>query len=494
MIRRLASMLIVLILAAESSPAADELVVVRAYADALITHAKDTYGRQTSPLFATTLDRETMQMIEPERAPPVYGLTERERVVAGANPMHDQNLYQILYALTTLTGESRYAKEADASLRWFFSNCPSRETWLLPWGEHMGWDLKAERRIWKLGGTLHAFSRPWVLWPTIYMLEPGASLKFSKGLWEHQIGNQDTGNFARRAYYDTHGPGVNRDDPRHAGFYIATWGHALRELRDDRYLSDLSLGTWSLALENRRNEWLERSIRKLVTYMAGRRSGESGAIAEDSGTPTTAEWWHGRLVRPVGTLSLAVDLWDASDTVSDEVAEEMRSLATHIDTTFLALPHDPDGKGFVTGVDKYKLAPFGPEGTLVSTDWFAEGERRTHAEVANLCAMRFGQTKERRFRSLVMRTARLYMTLEPDLENPGDPGLLRYIEKVVGGETPLYPVAIGQAIKLMINAYALSEDRRYLARAEHFGKLRSKRSSGTQSCRERRTETIITKP
>ena len=35
----------------------------------------------------------------------------------------------------------------------------------------------------------------------------------------------------------------------------------------------------------------------------------------------------------------------------------------------------------------------------------------------------------------------------------------------------MYPVAIGQAIKLMLNAHALGGDRRYLDRAEHFGAM-----------------------
>ena len=127
------------------------------------------------------------------------------------------------------------------------------------------------------------------------------------------------------------------------------------------------------------------------------------------------------MVRPVGTLSLAVDLWDAADEVSDGLATEMRALATQIDSVFLRLPHDPGGQGFVTGVDVYTLKPFGPEESIVSTGWFAEGERRTHAEVANLCAMRFRQTKDRRYRGLIVETAKRYLTLEPALSDPGYP-------------------------------------------------------------------------
>ncbi len=37
--------------------------------------------------------------------------------------MHDQNLYQILYALTIITGEKKFAEEADKTLLFFFKNC-----------------------------------------------------------------------------------------------------------------------------------------------------------------------------------------------------------------------------------------------------------------------------------------------------------------------------------------------------------------------------------
>ena len=81
------------------------------------------------------------------------------------------------------------------------------------------------------------------------------------------------------------------------------------------------------------------------------------------------------------------------------------------------------------------------------------GNGRTHAEVANLCALRYAQTKDARYRSLVQGTAQRYLELDPILNDPGDPGWWRALERVIGGETPVYPVAMGQAIKLMLNAY-----------------------------------------
>ena len=97
----------------------DYLKVVTNYANALITHGRDKYGPVKSPLIATTLERGTFGMIERDGAPEIAGVRDRERVFEGANPMHDQNLYQILFALTQLTGNIEYAQHADQTLAWF---------------------------------------------------------------------------------------------------------------------------------------------------------------------------------------------------------------------------------------------------------------------------------------------------------------------------------------------------------------------------------------
>ena len=114
----------------------------------------------------------------------------------GANPMHDENLYQVLYALTEATGDKRYADEADKTLKWFFEHCQSPVTGLLAWGEHMGWDFNTETIIWKksrhhgaelLECVTHEFACPWVLWERSFELAPEACRKFALALWEHQI-------------------------------------------------------------------------------------------------------------------------------------------------------------------------------------------------------------------------------------------------------------------------------------------------------------------
>ena len=134
----------------------DYLAIVRGYADAMIERGRDHYGPQNSPLFASFLKLEpTIEQPTPGARdvtnrtllPPfnLSGYRGGDRMWTAANPMHDENLYQVMYALAKVTGQKRYAEEADRTLKWFFEHGQSKETGLFAWGEHLGWDLWEEK-------------------------------------------------------------------------------------------------------------------------------------------------------------------------------------------------------------------------------------------------------------------------------------------------------------------------------------------------------------
>ena len=208
----------------------DYLAIVKAYANTMIEQGRDTYGQEHTPLFAAGLDRKTF---EPGKFPGIQGIRGGDRATTGANPMHDENLYQVLYALTEITGDEKYAREADRALEWFFNHCQSPATGLMTWGEHIGWDFYTDKMRGK--DTKHEFFRPWILWDKCWKLTPDAAEQFAKGLWIHQISNHETGNFSRHATWSKHGPGVRDEYPRHGGFYIMTWAKAYRETQDPIY-------------------------------------------------------------------------------------------------------------------------------------------------------------------------------------------------------------------------------------------------------------------
>ena len=216
---------------ASTSATNDFLVVVRRYADTMIERGRDTYGPQKSGLLLSALDRTTLSPLQVRPAAP-GGIRRGDRPgrawtsMNGANPHLDENLLRILYTLSEITCEPRYGKVADEELTWFFQNTMSPKTSLLPWGEHLSWDVILDISISGGDEMMHEFARPWVLWERCFALVPEPSTKFALGLWEHQIANHKTGGFDRHAPYLEHGPVDGKDFPRHAGFYIGTWCYA----------------------------------------------------------------------------------------------------------------------------------------------------------------------------------------------------------------------------------------------------------------------------
>ena len=420
-----------------AAPKHDYLAVVRAYADAMIEHARDHYGSESSPLFAVTLDRQTMslpvaEVLENLAALPrkAWGIRPHDRMLSGANPMHDENLYQVLYALSDLTGEPRYAAEADAALKWFFDHAQSPATGLMAWGEHIGWDFRTEQTIKKNAGNTHEFYRPWVLWDRTYKLAPDAAARFARGLWDHQIKDHQTGDFSRHADWSRHGPHGQNQYPRHGGFYIATWARAYKQTRDPVFL---------------------QAIDVLMGFYERHRSPQTGAIPAEIGNPRS----KGKLLWPQSTVSLAIDLWDAADGMPDDVARRMHDMARGIDRVFIALPHElaPDGRGFVTQshVDTLKAVDVRNKDHHPFAHLWADGYgESTDAKIANMLILRDAQVKDAGYRPLILAAADRYMTTEPRTDYP------------------IYPAALGDVIELMLSAYQLTGDQRYMDRAVHF--------------------------
>ena len=400
-----------------SSEADRLLTVVQRYADTLLSEGRDRYGDEDSPLVAAALDRETLRLPTGERLEELrnlprseWGIRSHDRVLTGANPMHDQNLYQVLYALAEITGSDRYRDAADTILKTFFSTCQHPATGLLAWGEHSAWDFRTDTFIdrpeeeeW---GHVHEFFRPWVLWERSFALAPDACRRFAQGLWEHQIDDPKTGNFSRHARIDRHEPGRNSEYPRHGGFYIATWAHGYEETGEDVF---------------------PRAIRTLVEYFNERRSPQSDALPAESASRS-----EGRLVWPHSSLGLAVDLHRHADRMPDPLSRRMKSTAQRTDEVFLRLDHrlTEDGWGFVTACHTDTLEPGdvrGADRRFTARKWATGYGDATDARIALICHLRYQQTEDERYRRLILDTADRYLEGRPDASIPLFPGTLGHV-------------------------------------------------------------------
>ena len=358
---RLVSPLFVLLLFAPAwggqEPASAYLDVVRRYADTMIERGRDTYGPQKTGLLLSALDRMTLAPLTVRPAPP-GGIRRGDRpgqpwsAMTGANPHLDENLRRVLYTLSQITGDSQYAKVADEELSWFFRNTLSPKTDLLPWGEHLSWDCIADKPISGGEESMHEFARPWVLWDRCYELAPEQSKRFALGLWNHQIANQKTGGFDRHAPYFEHGPVDGKDFPRHAGFYILTWGHAYKHTKDETFL---------------------KAIEALVARFERKRVQKDGTM--------------------VGTIG-PLDCETAAGMVPDPLAARLRAFAEKEDELIL-----PD-------LQKQK----GPGPPLWQNGYSAS----TQASTAMFCLARFEQVGKKDYRDVIIAIAEQYIDSRPE--------------------------------------------------------------------------------
>ena len=395
------------------TPRPDYLETVRAYVDTMLDHGQDTYGKKHTPLFAEELDPTTKRMLEGEaleKAAAIdfkdWGIRSHDRMLGGANPQHCLNLYQVLYALTDITGDKRYATEADESLTYFFENCQSDATGLLYWGEHAGWDLQTDSPLEKRSGDIHEFFRPWILWNKSWQLAPEPCHRFALGLWEHQIGDHETGDYSRHATISKHGPGTNAPYARHGGAYIETWAFAYSQTKDEIFL---------------------QAIRSVVDGLERARLHEGGYLVGGSKTR------GGR--RPFD-ISLAISLENAAAHVPQDLATRLREVARTNDEIFSKTVPD------MATAAKRKI-----DAKALWSNAYGAGPR---AGRANVYMLRYRQTQDDAYRRAVLQEANLYRTHEIDLTHP------------------VWPGTFGDAIWLMLNAHELTGNDQYLQTAHTF--------------------------
>lgn len=142
----------------KTQDACDCSAIVRAYADYMIEHGRDRYGKVHSPLFVTVLNRRTGKafqapyphVITKPYAPGLrrdHKMRPYDRTYQGSNPLEDIPLYELLYRYTDLTGDKRYAEEADKSIAYFFEKGWSPRTKLPGWGSHMYYDVNSDMAV-----------------------------------------------------------------------------------------------------------------------------------------------------------------------------------------------------------------------------------------------------------------------------------------------------------------------------------------------------------
>jgi len=354
----------------ESIPDSPFIGVVYGYADAMLEHGRDTHGPKKTGMLLSALDRKTLSPLE-TRPPAPAGVSCGSRPgaagksLAWANAQMDQNLLRLLYFLKGLSGEDRYPQAADAELKWLLTSTPSAESGLLPWGEHLSWDVMTDTVACGAEESLHEFSRPWMLWDRCFELAPQQSKRFALGLWNHHVVDQKTGAIRPCAVFDGNSSRAATDCPRQAGFFIRTWAEAFAHTGDETFLTAIDVA--------------------LTGYEEKKRS------------PNVCE-----------TLSLAIDCDGAARKVPEPLRTRLTTFAAREDAKFCALPHDLNEKnGFVKSHDATVSQ------ISYTSLWDPTLGRQTTAAVGVMCRSRYENTGRIGYRELILPAADAYLDSLP---------------------------------------------------------------------------------
>ena len=426
----------------EQKKQTDFLSIVKAYADTMISQGRDVYGSEKSPLFASALIRETMKPGQPEDYPEIPGVRKNDRSLTGANLIHDIDLLNILYELSVVSGDQKYADEANKTLQYFFKNCQSPATGLMCWGEHLYWDFLTDDCGYAPNYDYHE-TKVWPFWDQSYAVAPQACWNFTLGEWDHQINDKTTGDFSRHARYTEHKTYSGFDFPRYAGQMIERWADAYNRPENKNKLRREELLTAIKVLFNRMEENMKLSQ---SGYLIAGRSPQGD---------------HVNLVWLTSNLELARCLEKAAPLMDTELAEQMRKFALKQDMDFLNAPHKLDsvGGGFAVTLHAQTGLPRSRSmNKPYSSTWSSGYGYGTHAGTANVCYDRLESLKKEhpdladRYQLLVLAAADKYLISTPDTSQ-----LLK-------------PNEFSNAIELMLKVYDLTEKDKYLQRAIYFAK------------------------
>lgn len=352
----------------ESIPESPFIAVVYKYADAMIEQGRDTHGPQQTGIFLSALNRNTLEPLDARPAAPA-GVSEAVRPggagqpLVGANSQSHQNLLRLLYFLSEMSNDNRYAQAADEELKWLLDAAPPLDSGISPWGEGMSWNVMKDEVAFASETPRYHFSRPWMLWDRCFELAPKRSKRDAMTLWH------------RRA-----------DSPaaaghRNTGYLIRCWADAFAHSADQEFLRAIG------ATLTEECEPMERSRE---------------STAQGGSDPPHRSAFH--------SLSLAIDCDGAARKTPEPLRSRLTALAAQIDAAFCALPHELSAKqGFVS---EFTTAA-GDSPPRRTSLWNPADGRYTTAGVGVMCVSRYTNTGNVAYRDLIVAAANAYLDSLP---------------------------------------------------------------------------------
>jgi pectate lyase len=167
------------------------LAAVRTFLDNVLTHGRDRWSGEETPLLADGINVLTKDPVEW-----IYDATEGRGGESGRWIVHNlanqQRLLRTLVGFSNLTGEPRYRDAARAVIRYHFDHLRS-ESGLFHWGTHQFIDLRTLRpvdhRPFSPSARTHVHELRYVLpfYELMWEVDPKATATFVAAQWNTQV-------------------------------------------------------------------------------------------------------------------------------------------------------------------------------------------------------------------------------------------------------------------------------------------------------------------
>lgn len=434
------------------------LYVVQRTIDSLLVNARDIYGKEHSGMILSILgcvDGKPLKESDFTRTAddsyilesvvyqdtiilplPPFGVRKGDRTgLGGSNANLQFDLYRAMEHLSRINKDPKYQAAANDALIDFLQITQHPETGLLAWGEHLYWNCFEDCLGDQLNtNKIHEPKRKFLYFDYLYSVDPDRTIKYARGLWDHQIADKNTGDFSRHTRYDFHNPGTGADFPKEGSYFIDTWARAYEKTKDPEFL-------------------------RAITTIANRflmRTNDIGLLDFDSsGKPDRINWC---VTLPL--VSMVIESENSIKYVDEETARVLKTLVEKLDKGFLSLSHDienPD-KGFIcyTYTDSGKPRPLERKNSNgYSRHWGMGYGIKTTSMFGLLANTRQEQLKEGKkadaYRGMVIQAAKAYQSISPDPIN-----------------ADIWAVEYGMAILLEIAAYRLTNDNSFLLTAQNL--------------------------
>lgn len=166
----------------------DYIQAIHSFADTVLEHGRDHFGKAETPLFVDGLHVESLE--------PVRWKCRGETWVL-CNIASQQPLFRLLDGLTALTGEKRYSRAAVDAARYALENVVS-PSGLLYWGGHVAWDLETERPVGQYEG-VHELKGHQPYYSLMWGVNAPATRKLLEGIWATHILDWSTLDYNRHS-------------------------------------------------------------------------------------------------------------------------------------------------------------------------------------------------------------------------------------------------------------------------------------------------------